>query len=151
MQNTFPHLKLDIAFKNVFFIWSVFKDKEIIPNGIRFSIIYNYKCALCNMCYNGSTFCKLNYRIAEHMILSVRKNLPLSKPSFSSIRELHQYTKHLKECYNYHDNNIWLKLLESLYIHKHKSQVNWFSPTLEYKYLKLIYWLLISNFVLLSL
>ena len=129
----FPHLKLNLIFKNSFSIGSMFRHKERLPSELCSSVIYKYMCALCNKCYIGSTTRQLKCRIAEHKSLSVRTNLPLSKPPFSSIMEHQLNTGHLVNSNNFNiigsqNNSISLRLLESLFIFKLKPEMNGLSP-----------------------
>ena len=68
-------------------------------------------------------------RVAEHMNLSVRSQLPIPHPNFSAIMQHHTETKHnlspddftIFLCYS---NNTDLRLIESLYIHRMKPSLN---------------------------
>ena len=129
----FPHLKLNLIFKNGFSIGSMFRHKERLPSELCSSVIYKYMCALCNKCYIGSTTRQLKCRIAEHKSLSVRTNLPLSKPPFSSIMEHQLNTGHLVNSNNCNiigsqNSSVSLRLLESLFIFKLKPEMNGLSP-----------------------
>ena len=133
LHKIYPHLKINLVFKNNFSIGSIFKHKERLPSDLCSSVVYKYECALCNKCYIGSTTRQLKCRISEHKSLSVRTNLPLNKPPFSSIMEHQLNTGHSITTNNFNiigsqNNSINLRLLESLFIFKLKPEMNGLSP-----------------------
>ena len=128
LDKNFPHLNLHLCFVNSFKISSFFNHKDRLSKGMCSSIIYSYKCTECNSQYIGSSIRQLNCRVAEHMNLSVRSQLPISHPNFSAIMQHHTETKHNLSpddftilCYS---NNTDLRLIESLYIHRMKPSLN---------------------------
>ena len=128
MTKHFPHLDLRLCFVNSFQIGSFFNHKDRLDESMRSSIIYLFTCRECNSQYVGSTIRHLKSRVAEHMGLSPRSKLPLSHPNFSSILEHHKATKHTLSPDNFkilsNSNNLDIRLLESIYIHKLKPKLN---------------------------
>ena len=85
VERLYPQIDLRLAFKNSFSVGSFFRHKDPMPTSLCSNVIYTYSCALCNECYTGSTQRQLQCRIAEHLGMSVRTGLPLSKPPYSAI------------------------------------------------------------------
>ena len=96
------------------------------------SIIYLFTCGECNSQYVGSSIRQLKCRVAEHMGLSPRSNLPISHPNFSSILEHHKLSKHALSPSNFkilsNSNNSDIRLLESIYIYKLRPKLNNSTP-----------------------
>ena len=125
----FPQINFKPIFRNNYMIGSLFKHKEKLPTSMRSSIIYDYKCLLCNKQYIGSTVRQFQCRILEHMGVSVRTGLPMANNPNSAIYN-HRYDsghqiqvdqfKVRKSCYNKYD----VRLLEALYIKKERPELN---------------------------
>ena len=129
VEKLYPQIDLRIAFKNSFSIGSFFRHKDLMPASLCSNVIYTYKCALCNECYTGSTQRQLQCRIAEHLGVSVRTGMHLSKEPFSAI---YDHKEKMNHPINKNDFKIVgrtfdkskLRLLESLYIFKTKPKMN---------------------------
>ena len=85
VTNMYPHLNLNLIFKNSFNINSFFKHKESLSPTLRSSIIYKYDCEDCESSYIGSTKRQFSVRMAEHRGRSVRTGKPISSAQNSSI------------------------------------------------------------------
>ena len=83
----YPHINLNLIFNNDFSIESFFPFKDRIPTPMLSNLVYKYTCEQCDATYYGETSRHLLTRIAEHKGLSPRSNLPITHPSFSSIRD----------------------------------------------------------------
>ena len=125
----YPQIDLRLAFKNSFSVGSFFRHKDLMPTSLCSNIIYTYNCALCNECYIGSTKRQLQCRIAEHLGVSVRTGVPLSKQPYSAIYDHREKKDHpinkkdfkiIGRTYNVNS----LRLLESLHIFKNKPRMN---------------------------
>ncbi len=83
----YPNCQLRFAFTSHNTIGRGFVFKDRIPTALQSSIIYKYNCGACNASYVGKTTRHFFMRIAEHKGVSFRTDKPLSKPSFSAIRQ----------------------------------------------------------------
>ena len=129
VEKLYPQIDLRLAFRNSFSVGSLFRHKDPMPTSICSNVIYTYNCALCNECYIGSTHRQLQCRIAEHLGMSVRTGLPLSKPPYSAIYDHREEKNHPISKKNFkivgRSSNINnLRLLESLHIFKSKPKMN---------------------------
>ena len=118
----YPHISFHFVMMNKRTIGSLFNYKDKLPKELLSSIVYKFSCAHCNSAsYIGSSIRTLKVRVAEHAGLSFRTNLPLSRPSASSIRD------HTDECGYFPrisdfevlattNNRMDLRILESLHI-----------------------------------
>ena len=125
----FPQVNFKPVFRNDFMIGSLFKHKERLPTSVCSSLVYDYKCLLCNKQYIGSTVRQLQCRISEHMGVSVRTGLPMTNNPNSAIYKHRYDTGHQiekdhfkvkKSCHNKYD----VRLLEALYIKKERPELN---------------------------
>ena len=124
-----PQNAFKIILVNNFTIGSLFPFKDRLPIHMQPSLVYKFCCSRCESSYVGSTCRTLGARVAEHMGRSHSTNSILARPSHSTIRE-HSFScdtlfkienfKVLRSC----SNNNHLRLLESLYIHKLKPNLN---------------------------
>src|SRR5215469_2207872 len=110
-------------------IGSFFKLKEKIPDLLRTSLIYTYKCTNCQVSYVGQTGLQLKMRISKHMGISHRTGFPLSSPENSAIREHsnntgHQISTEGFEILTSASNLTDRRILESLYIKNLRPTLN---------------------------
>ena len=128
IQKYYPQIDLNLIPKNSLSINSFFKHKEKLPDTVCSCVIYEYRCSLCNERYIGSTIRQLSLRIAEHMGVSVRTNLPLSTTPNSAIYKHESETGHRIIKSNFKiisfNNKQSLRTLEALYIFKTKPKMN---------------------------
>ena len=129
VERLYPQINLKLAFKNSFSVGSFFRHKDPMPISLCSNVIYTYSCALCNECYTGSTQRQLQCRIAEHLGISVRTGLPLSRKSYSAIYDHREEKDHPINKKNFKIvgrsfNVSNLRLLESLYILKNGPKMN---------------------------
>ena len=129
MFQYFPQIQLVIAFSNSYKIGNYFKHKDSPDPLLCSSIIYKYECGSCNASYVGSTARHLRTRIAEHRGVSNRTGLPFSRPSASAIRDHsldndHPYSKDNFTIIDFCNIPQDLRVLESIYILKHKPNLN---------------------------
>jgi hypothetical protein len=126
----FPEISLRVILVNNRTIGSLFHFKDVLPLGMRSSLIYNFSCAHCASQYVGSTHRALFVRVAEHAGRSYRTGRILGSPSHSSIRQhcnsscdqIIDFSKFkiVDSC----SINFDLRILEPLYIHKLKPSLN---------------------------
>ena len=90
----FPQLDLRLVFKNELSIGSLFRHKERLEASLCSDLVYEYKCALCNECYIGSTARQFGCRISEHRGVSVRTGLPTTNKPNSAIYDHSFQTGH---------------------------------------------------------
>ena len=124
----FPHLEARICFKSPLKISNFFNVKDRLPKRLRSCIIYNYSCSACSASYLGSTQRALYMREAEHLGISYRTGLPLTKPLQSAIRS-HSVQCAALERKNFNivgseKNVLKLRILESLQISRNKPILN---------------------------
>ena len=128
IEKHIPQIELNLIFTNSFSIGSFFKHKEKLTEALCSCVIYDYKCMLCNKHYIGSTARQLPCRIAEHMGISVRTNLPLSTTPNSSIYNHESETGHRIQKSSFkiiaHSNKTSLRTVEALHIVKGKPELN---------------------------
>ena len=125
----YPQVSFKFTFTNSYTIGSFFRIKDRIPKALCSHVVYKFSCSCCNARYIGSSIRNLKIRMLEHKGLSYRTNLPLSKPSFSEIRE-HCFS--LGHNFNLDDFEILmtksdvtsLRIAESLFIHDLKPSLN---------------------------
>ena len=77
---------MNLIFKNNFTIGRYFKFKDVIPKHMQSNVVYKYTCSLCSETYCGETTRHLRQRIAEHMGVSHRTNLPITNPNSQVFR-----------------------------------------------------------------
>ena len=125
----FPQINFKPVFKNKCMIGSLFKHKETLSTSVCSSLVYNYRCLLCNKQYIGSTVRQLQCRISEYMGVLVCTGLPMTNNPNSAIYKQRYDTGHQTEkdqfkvkrsCHNKYD----VRLLEALYIKKEKPELN---------------------------
>ena len=90
----YPQVSLRIVFSSSNNIQRYFKFKDTIPDNLRSSIIYLYKCDSCNASYVGKCERHFRTRCYEHEGRSVRTGALLAKPSHSAIRDHCQEKSH---------------------------------------------------------
>ena len=127
--SSFPQVSFRFIFTNAYTIGSFFRYKDRVPKELRSNIVYKFNCSSCNAGYIGSSIRNLKIRVCEHKGVSCRSLLPLSKPSFSEIRE-HSFA--LGHSFNLDNFEVLLtssditslRLAESLFIHDYKPSLN---------------------------
>src|ERR1700755_29742 len=125
----FPHIDLRFSYNTPLKISSFFRYKSVFPPTLSASVVHKFTCPQCSRGYIGSTTRLLRTRICEHQGISFRTSLPLSSPPFSNIRN-HTLSCHFLPLPKHfsvldtHSDPVSLRILESLYIHNHKPQLN---------------------------
>ena len=123
----YPQVKFHIIFSNQFSIASFFKYKDRVPNQLRSDIVYQYKCPECPRTYVGESARHLYTRVAEHRGVSPRTGLPVSNPK-SNIYQHFLDTGHVVSPTAFEvlfsNPGYNLKLIESIFIHKNKPDLN---------------------------
>ena len=125
----YSFVNFKIVLVNPFSVGSFFRYKDRLPLGMLSSVVYEFSCAQSGASYIGSTIRQLCCRVAEHTGRSVRTGAALAKPPHSSVRS------HCTVCGCSADlttikvlgranNQTDLRILESLYIHKHRPTLN---------------------------
>ena len=125
----FPQVDLRLIFKNESSVGSLFTHKERLETFLCSNLVYEYKCALCNECYIGSTARQFGCRISEHRGVSVRTELPFSNNPNSAIYDHSFQTGHqtLKTSFKILDKCrevSQLRILESLHIFRRTPTLN---------------------------
>ena len=92
LKYSFILVECNIVFTNNYNIYTFLKKRESFSSELCSSIIYMFTCPSCNTRYIRSTSRWFKHRILEHMGKSIRTGLPLTKPSFSAIRQ-HSHTQ----------------------------------------------------------
>ena len=87
LKESFPHIDFRFVFTNQFTIGSLLKKAKPKPFDLTSGAVYLFQCPRCNARYVGSTSRWLQHRIRDHKGVSIRTQFPLSKPSYSAIRE----------------------------------------------------------------
>lgn len=131
LKKYFINHNFNLILTNSFTIGSLFGYKDALPVNMLSSVVYKYSCPTCGSAYVGSTIRNLATRVCEHAGVSVRTGVPLSSPPFSHIREHHHECNspqitidQFKTINSINSNDIDLRILESLYIHKTKPILN---------------------------
>ena len=124
----FPQVNLKIIFTNNCTIGSFFRFKDKIPRLLTSGIIYKYTCGQCQSIYIGETQKQLAFRISQHRGISFRTSQPLGTVTHSKIRDHSINSDHpIKEDnFKIIDSATLsdLRILESIYIHKHMPNLN---------------------------
>ena len=129
LKESFPHIDFRFVFTNQFTIGSLLRRAKPKPFDLTSGAVYLFQCPRCSARYVGSTSRWLQHRIRDHKGVSIRTGFPLSKPSYSAIREHSEADDHP---FSYQDFQILttssfrtdLVILESLYISKMKPSLN---------------------------
>ena len=121
-----PFCSLQIVFKTGHKLSSHFKFKDSLPGTLRSGVVYQFKCAKCNL---GSTWRFWERRLQEHLHISALTGKPLSGG------QLYAPMQHSRTC-QYHlkrddfsiigseKNRYLLRLKESIFIYKLRPQLN---------------------------
>ena len=111
-------------------IGSFFPYKDKLPLELRSSLVYQFSCETCSHRYIGSTYRNLYIRVHEHSGKSPRTGKMISCPSHSSILD-HSIICNTKidiskfKILEQISCKFSLRILESLYINKEKSKLNY--------------------------
>ena len=129
LRESFPQIKFKFVFTNRYTIGSLLRTPQPLPFDLRSSVVYLYSCSRCNSRYVDSTTRWMKHRISDHCGRSFRTNFPLTKPSFSAIREHSHEKQYPITCDSFTilastPFRSDLLTLESLYIHKMKPELN---------------------------
>ena len=131
LSKFYSNINFKIVLVNNFRIGSFFRYKDRIPKSMQASLIYEFSCVRdrTSVSYIGSTKRHLYERVAQHANRSARTGKTFSTPCNSSIKShsdscvcsisLDNFTI-LGSCRNELD----LRILESLYIHKKRPKLN---------------------------
>ena len=131
LSKFYPSVVFKLVFVNDFKIGSFFRFKDRIPKSMSSSLVYEFSCVRGRtpVSYIGSTKRHLYERVDEHANRSSRTGISFSTPSNSSIKA------HCDSCvcnisldsFRVIDsckNELDLRILESLYIHKNRPNLN---------------------------
>ena len=129
LRDVYPQIKFRFIFTNTFTIGSLLRDRSPLPKDLSANITYLFTCAHCGMRYLGSTSRWFKHRYLEHRGLSLRTGLPLSKPSFSAVRQHshthdHPFTDQDFEILTFASTRLDLIISESILIRKMKPELN---------------------------
>lgn len=125
----YPQISFHFAMKNSHTIDKYFKFKDKIPTDLCSNVIYEFRCALCNECYIGSTSKQYKIRVYQHLGKSPRTNRPVSTLLHSSPREhcfnnSHPFNSDNFKIIDSAVDSFDLRILESIYIFKNKPTLN---------------------------
>ena len=129
LSKFYPYLNAKIVLRNPFSVGKLFRYKDRLPLPVHSGVVYKYCCASCQASYVGSTYQRLFTRVAQHQGKSHRTGQMMSCPPSSSVRD------HALSCsaslsiedFEIVDRNSSfpnLRILESLYIHRLRPQIN---------------------------
>ena len=129
LVNSFPQVDFKFTFVNTFTVGSILKARSPVNDDLRSNITYIFTCAHCGMRYLGSTTRWFRHRYMEHLGRSFRTGYPLSKPSFSAIRQHslendHPFTNRDFKILTCAQNRLELIISESLLIRAMKPELN---------------------------
>ena len=129
LRDAFPQVNFQFVFTNSFTIGSLLREKSSLPKDLNANIAYLFTCAHCGMRYLGSTSRWFKHRYLEHKGLSLRTGFPISKPSFSAVRQHsheqdHPFTDQDFEILTFASNRLDLIISESILIKKMKPELN---------------------------
>ena len=132
-RNILPFCKLKLVFKTSNRLSSFFSFKDKLPAALDSGVIYKYNCANCNVSYIGCTKRYWEKRLEEHTHISALTGGPLcglqifaplqhvKQAKCSSSPKVHRENF---EIIGRDSNNYILQVKESLFIYKHKPQLN---------------------------
>ena len=125
LQEFYPQVSLKVIFNSRKCVGSLFKFKDRIPDDLRSSVVYMYKCDSCNASYVGKSERHFSTRREEHFGRSVRTGSYLAKPSHSAIREHCHFENHAMKKENFSvlantSGKLDLSIMEALYQYKLK-------------------------------
>lgn len=129
LQNNYPQMKFTFVFNNSNTIANFLKQPTRCHSDVCSNVVYLFTCPDCQVRYVGSTSRWLRHRILEHKGRSFRTGLPLSRPSFSAIREhshnhSHPFSNTDFNILATHSSRQDLIISESLLIRKMKPELN---------------------------
>jgi len=129
LRNNYPQIKFTFVFSNTNTIAKFMKQPMNYSSDLCSNVVYLFTCPSCQARYVGSTSRWLRHRIYEHKGKSFRTGLPLSKPSFSAIREhslehSHPFSNKDFNILSSHSSRQDLITSESLLIKKMKPELN---------------------------
>ena len=125
IEEFYPQVSLKITLSSKNCVGNFFKFKDKIPEDLRSSVIYLYKCDCCSASYVGKCERHFATRRAEHYGRSVRTGRYFSKPSHSAIRDHSFEHDHLMKKENFSvlastSGKLDLTIMEALFQHKLK-------------------------------
>ena len=129
LKHAYPQIRFQFVFANPFTVGSLLRERPSLPGGLCSNVVYLFTCPQCGLRYLGSTSRWLKHRYLEHRGLSLRTNMPLSKPSHSAVREHshdndHPYTYQDFRILTSTSNRLDLVISESILISKMKPELN---------------------------
>jgi len=120
-KQCYPQVSFRFVFYNSNSIGNFLKQRKKCNSELCSNVVYLFTCPSCQARYVGSTSRWLQHRILEHKGKSIRTGLPLSKPSYSAIREHSHLHNHPFNTTDFkiltsHPNRFDLIIAESLHI-----------------------------------
>ena len=128
-SHRYLQIEFNFCFKNKFSIKSLFNYKDSLPDELCSNIIYKFSCGTCQGSYIGSTTKQSRIRFYQHLGMSPRTNRPVSCPTHSSPRNPchnnnHPFSINQFQIIDTINNELDLRILESLYINQEKPNLN---------------------------
>ena len=130
MAKYFPQINIRIVLSNKNTTGSFFRYKDVVPKMQRSSVIYKYCCGQCpSTCYVGSTTRPLYMRVAEHSGCSFYTGNRLASPKETAVlvhstEFSHNVAEENFKIVGATNNEISLRILESLHIFREKPNLN---------------------------
>ena len=119
---------IKIILSNKHTIGSYFPYKDRLPIGMHSSIVYQYSCGSCSHLYIGSSMRNLYMRMSEHQGKSYRTGKYVQSTNSSIFDHKFSCDTQIEsnnfKILDYSQTEFRLRILESLYIHKERPQLN---------------------------
>ena len=120
--------KINVILSNKHTIGSYFPYKDRLPIGMRSSIVYQYRCESCSHLYIGSSMRNLYMRMSEHQGKSYRTGNYVHTTNSSIFDHKLSCDTQIEannfKILDHSSSEFRLRILESLYIHKERPQLN---------------------------
>ena len=93
-SSAFHHLNIRFVFRPTLRLSHLFTFKDKIPKGLRFCVVYHFKCRCCSASYVGQMVRHLLTGVSEHLGIFALTGNKSSNPKFASILQHLNNTGH---------------------------------------------------------
>ena len=128
IKQNIPNCKLRIIFSSKRRLSNFFKFKDIIPASLQSHLVYNIKCADCNLCYIGLTERHFKVRAYDHLGMSILTNKKIKGVDTSMKTHWRSSSHHITmdslKVIARDENSFHLRIKESLLIKRDKPVLN---------------------------
>ena len=135
IEHFYPQVNAKTIFQSSNSIENFFKFKDRVPLSLASSVFYQYTCRQCSATYIGETKKQLRVRISQHKGISFRTDRPLASFDSSKIYEHSFDSNHPISDDSFKiliNSTVFdLKVLESLCIHKHQPNLNYYNSSFD--------------------